>query len=185
MMYDALRMLNDEIEIRANYPVDDDNMPVSHASPNKADLECFYQSFQNICEVTLDSSRTQWIREGQPVMRHLRDFENRVGFENTLCLFIAPRVHQDTFSQFWISVKYEYDGKTQNIVPIDIEQFAKILSKLHRTIMAGETLNHESIFHLYKQIIEIKETLNSFSGWKNAISEVIQEWSEGNQVYRT
>jgi len=52
-------------------------------------------------------------------MRHLRDFENKNKNYIVFCIFIAPKVNVDTYSQFWLSVKYEYDGKPQKIVPND------------------------------------------------------------------
>lgn len=73
--HDLLRAVNDEIEIRPNYPKDDEGQPISHSPGNKPDIECYYQSFDAICEVTLDGGRSQSMREGQPVMRHLRDFK--------------------------------------------------------------------------------------------------------------
>ena len=74
---EALKIINDEIQIKPNYPMDDDGEPINHAPGNRSDIECYYQSFKAICEVTLNSSSLQWVQEGQPVMRHLRDFENQ------------------------------------------------------------------------------------------------------------
>jgi hypothetical protein len=73
----ALNALNDAISINPNYPVGDDNEPTFTAPANKPDIECYYQNFNAICEVTMLTNRQQWYAEGQPVMRHLRDFENK------------------------------------------------------------------------------------------------------------
>ena len=81
-------------------------------------IECYYQTFKAICEVTLNTSKLQWVQEGQPIMRHLRDFEVQHRGDEIFCVFIAPRIHNDTYSQFWISVKYEYNGLPKKIVPL-------------------------------------------------------------------
>ena len=71
----ALMALNDANQIRPNYPVGDDGEPTFTAPAGVSDIECFYNSFNLICEVTMLTDRTQWYNEGQPVMRHLREFE--------------------------------------------------------------------------------------------------------------
>lgn len=113
LITEALKIINDEISIKPNFPVDDDGEPISHSPGNQPDIECIYSSFKAICEVTLNTSKLQWVMEGQPIMRHLRNFEDKHQGNEIFCLFIAPRIHMDTYSQFWISVKYEYDGKPQ------------------------------------------------------------------------
>jgi hypothetical protein len=84
LITEALKIINDEITIKPNYPVDDNGDPISHSPRNKPDIECYYPTFKVICEVTLNISNFQWIQEGQPVMRHLRDFENNYPNEEVL-----------------------------------------------------------------------------------------------------
>lgn len=92
--------LNDAIKIQPNYPVGDDNEPTFTAPSNMPDIECFYESFNAICEVTMLTKRDQWYNEGQPVMRHLRDFEDRYTDKPAYCLFVAPAMHRDTVNTF-------------------------------------------------------------------------------------
>ncbi|OQX71746.1 MAG: hypothetical protein B6D62_01500 [Candidatus Cloacimonas sp. 4484_275] len=87
----SLNALNDALEIKPNYPTGDDNEPTFTAPANKPDIECYYDSFNAICEVTLLTNKLQWFNEGQPVMRHIRDFEEQNKEKVTYCLFIAPR----------------------------------------------------------------------------------------------
>lgn len=119
----SLMALDDAKEISPNYSVGDDNLPLFTAPGNNPDIECFYSSFNMICEVTLLRGRDQWFNEGQPVMRHLRDFEEREQNRSAdnYCLFIAPNIHRDTLNTFWMSVKLGYEGKIQKIVPLTIE----------------------------------------------------------------
>ena len=69
--------------------------------------------------MTMLTSLDQLFNEGQPFMRHLRDFEKRHK-KQSYCLFIAPRLHQDTVNTFYNSVKYEYEGEKQKIIPMTI-----------------------------------------------------------------
>src|SRR3989344_1412435 len=98
----AINALDDAIEIKPNYPVGDDNEPTFTAPAGKPDIECFYEAFNSVCEVTMLTDRSQWYNEGQPVMRHVRDFEESYPEKGVYCLFVAPRLHQDTIETFWV-----------------------------------------------------------------------------------
>jgi hypothetical protein len=125
-----LHALNDALKIQPNYPVGDDNEPTFTAPAGMPDIECFYNKFNAICEVTMLTSRDQWYNEGQPVMRHLRDFEKKNENKDSYCLFIAPALHRDTLNTFWFSVKYEYEGRAQKIIPLTIENFINLIKVL-------------------------------------------------------
>ena len=43
------------------------------------------------------------------------------------CLFIAPSLHRDTINTYYQSIKYEYEGAQQKIIPITINQLITIL----------------------------------------------------------
>jgi len=178
LITEALKILNDELLIQPNYPMDDEGEPISHAPSNKPDIECYYKRFKAICEVTLNTSNLQWVQEGQPVMRHLREFERKHGFKNVFCIFIAPRIHKDTYSQFWISVKYEYDGKAQRIIPLSTDQFALILEKLCYLVEKGEKFSHTELYKLYNLIIEKTRNLQSYSEWAEFIPKLLTEWKQ-------
>jgi len=62
----GLMALDDAVSITPNYPVGSDGLPMSHAPGGKPDIECQYDDFALICEVTLSKSRNQWVQEGQP-----------------------------------------------------------------------------------------------------------------------
>jgi len=176
LVTEALRIINDEILIRPNYPMDDDGEPVNHSPGNKPDIECYYPTFKAICEVTLNTSKLQWVQEGQPVMRHLRDFEVQHQGDDVFCIFIAPQIHNDTYSQFWISVKYEYNGLPQKIVPMTAEEFAILLETLLSLIKQGKRFSHKDLYGLYSIIINESKRLASFSDWAIFIHKTIKEW---------
>jgi hypothetical protein len=176
LIAEALKIINDEIIIKPNYPMDDNGDPINHSPGNKSDIECYYQTFKAICEVTLNTSKLQWVQEGQPVMRHLRDFENQHQGDNIFCIFIAPRIHPDTYSQFWISVKYEYDGAPQKIVPMTVEQFSILLETLLNLLKKGKRFSHKELYELYSTITERTKNIKKFSEWELFIDKDIKQW---------
>ena len=174
----GLHALNDALKIQPNYPVGDDNEPTFTAPANTPDIECFYKSFNVICEVTMLTGRDQWYNEGQPVMRHLRDFENNHEDKQSYCLFIAPTLHRDTINTFWTAIKYEYEGRPQKIVPLSISQFALILKILLQIKKEGKFLKHEELSRLYDQILHSSESFNDSSEWISNIPSTIDSWQE-------
>ena len=127
MISQCLKIINDELEIKPNCVLDDEGNPISFAPGNKADIEGYYESFNTIFEATLDVSRNQVYRESIPVMRHLRDFEMANTNKPAFCVFIAPKIHNDTVNYFWYAVKYGFEGKKQGIVTLDLTHFMEIL----------------------------------------------------------
>jgi len=171
----ALNALNDAIAINPNYPVGDDNEPTFTAPANKPDIECFYETFNAICEVTMLTNRQQWYAEGQPVMRHLRDFETKNPKE-TYCLFIAPDLHRDTINTYWTSVKYEYEGVKQKIVPLTITQFVELLNALIVRKKKGSKIFHNELKELFDSIIERTNSISNSDKWLAIIPEEINNW---------
>jgi hypothetical protein len=174
----GLHILNDAIGIHPNYPVGDDNQPIFTAPANKPDIECFYQSFNSICEVTLLSNRSQWFNEGQPVMRHFRDFETTHNEKQSYCLFVAPKIHRDTGNTFWVSVKYEYEGQKQKIIPLTLQQFIEILQYLlqARKQKSNYFISHKQMQELFDSIISSSERLTKSDDWLATIPAIINKW---------
>jgi hypothetical protein len=171
----GLHALNDAIEIKPNYPVGDDNQPTSTAPGGMADIECFYDSFNMICEVTMLNGRDQWYNEGQPVMRHLRDFENK--HNNSYCLFVAPNIHTDSAETFWTANIHGYKGVKQKIAPISISQFVKVLQTLKLIRESGKSFKHSQLEDLLKSIcIATQSTANS-DEWIAKNDQVVDLWS--------
>ena len=168
----ALNIINDAINIRANSIVGDDNNIIFTAPANKPDIECLYQNFNAICEVTMLNGRDQWYNEGQPVMRHLREFENSSN-KKSYCIFVAQRLHRDTINTFWFSVKYEYEGKKQNIIPLTITQIVKILQIVKNLKQRNRKFTHNNLQTLFDNIINLKDKVNSSEEWQKNIPKEI------------
>ncbi|WP_373002994.1 AlwI family type II restriction endonuclease [Sulfurimonas sp.] len=174
----ALNIINDAKEIKANSLVGDDNEFIFTAPANKPDIECYYESFNSICEVTMLNGRDQWHNEGQPVMRHFRDFENASSTELNYCLFIAPKLHRDTINTFWFSLKYEYEGTKQKIVPFTINQIIEILEVIKKLKEDGKLFSHLQFQKILDEIVALKDedSVNNSDDWLRAIPEQINKF---------
>lgn len=124
------------------------------------------------------TNRSQWYNEGQPVMRHIRDFENNNSDKETYCLFIAPKFHRDTINTFWISVKYEYEGSKQRIIPLSIAQFILLLDILKEIKQKGKSLSHTKLKELYDSIIGQTEKVKNSDEWIQTIPNTIHQWKQ-------
>jgi len=172
----TLNALNDALEIKPNYPVGDDNEPTFTAPAYKPDIECFYEKFNSVCEVTMLTNRSQWYQEGQPVMRHVRDFETNYSDKTVYCLFIAPRLHQDTIETFWMAIKYGYKGANQKIIPLSIIQFIKLLEVLLEIKKQGKRFKHSELLKLYDGIIKLTNNVKHSGDWLEKIPNTVEEW---------
>lgn len=172
----SLNALNDALEIKPNYPVGDDNQPTFTAPANKPDIECLYEKFNSVCEVTMLTDRSQWYNEGQPVMRHVRDFENAHAGKAVYGLFIAPKLHQDTMETFWMAVRFGYKGTEQRIVPFSITQFIRLLEILMEIKKEGKKFTHNELLNLYEQILDLTNYVAHSDEWVDQIPETITEW---------
>lgn len=175
----GLNALNDAIKIKPNYPVGDDNEPTFTAPANTPDIECFYKNCNAICEVTMLMGRDQWYNEGQPVMRHLRDFENKYQDKKAYCLFVAPKLHRDTINTFWTAIKYEYEGQKQRIIPLSINIFVELLKILVEIKQSGKFLKHNELFSLYDEILGTSNNLSDSTEWIKNIPNTIISWKKG------
>lgn len=171
----ALNILNDALQIKPNTIVGDDNEPIFTAPGGVADIECYYDDFNAICEVTMLKSRDQWYNEGQPVMRHLRSFENVNN--NAYCLFVAPSLHVDTVNTFWMATKYEYEGAAQKIVPITISQLITLIETVKLVQKHGKRFTHQMLEDFYIRATTLTNVQNS-TAWLSSIQEIIFEWKQ-------
>lgn len=174
----SLHSLNDALNIKPNYSVGDDSEPIFTAPAGTPDIECYYNSFNAICEVTMLKSRDQWYNEGQPVMRHLRDFEEKSPNIKSYCLFIAPELHRDTLNTFWNAVKYEYEGEKQRIVPMSINSFVKVLNVLLVFKHSGKPFLHTMLQRLYDKVIDRVMTSTNSENWYALIPSLIDQWKQ-------
>ena len=173
----ALITLNDAVEIKPNYQADDDNNILFTAPSGVADIECYYKDFNAICEVTALTGRDQWFNEGQPVMRHLKDFIEKNSDKDNYCLFIAPQIHRDTINTFWYSVKYEYEGSKLKIIPLSLRRFEEIIYALRKLNNNGKSFVRQNFIDLYNKICSV-DNINNSDDWWTYVNESFEEWKK-------
>lgn len=164
----ALNIINDAIIIKPNTKVGDDNEPIFTAPAGVPDIECYYETFNGICEVTMLVGRDQWYNEGQPVMRHLRKFELENGDKDCYCIFIAPRMHTDTLNTFLVANKYGYEGQKQRIIPISIRQLSFILTKVKDYLESGGGFTHSD----FKMLLDNCSNIENITDTREWMIEV-------------
>ena len=172
----ALNIINDSLLIKPNSIVGDDNEPTFTAPAGVPDIECYYDEFNATCEVTMLSNRDQWYNEGQPVMRHLRDFETANTDKDCYCLFIAPSLHRDTINTYYQSIKYEYEGAKQKIIPLTIAQLIEILKIVAKVKSANKDFKHIYIKELYDNILNSITSSDSNTWVSEKIPAILNTW---------
>lgn len=171
----ALMVLNDALRIDPSYKVGDDGLPTGFRG-NASDIECEYTSFGMTVEVTLLNGRDQWYAEGQPVMRHLRDFEGKLAStKHAYCIFVAPYIHRDTLNQFWVSNKYEFEGSRQRIVPMTVSEFVDLLRKAREKISNNE-LGYATLELFLSNVSNAVDTHADSAQWRENIKDLVAAW---------
>lgn len=178
----SLMALDDAEEIKPNLLLGDDNIPLFTAPGKCPDIECKYKDFNLVTEVTLLKARDQWYAEGQPVMRHLREFEERYPDKETFCLFIAPTVHRDTINTFWMSIKMGYEGIVQKIVPLTIDQYTKVLKLVLELNKNNIRITSNDILELLQALFDYHNEANlDVNKWLNEFDNIIDNWNRSRK----
>lgn len=167
--FKAFLSLNDAVLIQPNYPVGDDGEPISTAPGGGTDLYCEYESFGLSVEVTLSRGRSQWVMEGQPVQRHLRDIESDSD-KPVFGLFIAPSLYPDTINTFWIANVFGYEGSKQRIIPLNFDSWQSYLSGVLPRIESGE-LKHTEMKAFFDWALPKNDELQDSRLWAARIND--------------
>lgn len=126
----------------------------------------------------MDVSRHQVYRESIPVMRHLKDFGVKNSDKPAYCIFIAPKIHDDTVNYFWYAVKYGFEGKRQKIVAIELDHLIEILENFLAAIGKNKAFGHHDLKSLFEAVINDADSKNSSVDWFKNVPVKIKEWQE-------
>ena len=139
--------INDLVQIKPNYPVDDEGNPTFTAGGGMPDLEIFYKDFNAICEVTMMTNKSQWMMESQPVQRHLADFSLKYSEKTALGIFIAPSVHRDTKNNFHFAFHYGGDSfESLRVIPFDFASWSGTVKNIAEARQNGRNLSQENFY---------------------------------------
>lgn len=126
--------LGGALDVVPHLALDDDLQPLNTAPGNQPDLEVDYGTFRLVVEVTLRSGADQRQAEARPVTRHILEAQRRAndsrgaGKCTVFGLFVAPRLHRDTVTDFFVALKYRVIERQQIIaIPLTLQQFISAL----------------------------------------------------------
>ena len=174
----SLMALDDSLEIKPNIVKADDGLPLFTAGGGVADIECFYESFNLIVEVTLIKSRAQLQNEVLPISRHFVDMKDKFLDKTCYCLFLAPFVHRDSLNYFYFFINNGFEGHDLNLIPLTIEQFTNLLNYVLINSNNGKLINHKKFEDFFRDTLANLKNENNTRNWQKVIDDSIVEWGE-------
>ena len=172
----AMAMLDDG-EIKGNFKLDDEGMPMATAGGNMPDIECDYDSFALSVEVTMSSGQRQYETECESVSRHLGQYKKKMG-KDAYGLFIAPKINQSVISYFYMLHKtnVEFYGGRSVLIPLDLDVFCSMVENAYASKVNGRKTTSEDIQKLFEHSMEIAQTSNSEIEWYDEIVSYARNW---------
>lgn len=169
----AMVMLNDAIRVDGHFKRDLDGMPLSSAPGNRPDIECNYEDFNLIVEVTLSSGRKQFEMEGEPVAHHFGQIR-KASVKPTYCLFVANKLNPGAVAHFFNLNRFNtsaYGGKT-SIVPVELSVFRAMVLK------AGDENLQDSRYlaKFLHTMVEFGRQAESENEWMDTIRAYSKNW---------
>jgi hypothetical protein len=169
----ALVMMNYAKEVKGNFAIDLDGVPLNTALGNMPDIEVEYEDFKVIVEVTMSSGNKQYEMEGEPVARHFGKIQNNSTVP-VYCLFVAPKISEGALAHFFNLNRFNtkaYGGKTR-IVPMSLSQFIAFV-----TIAKDKSFNHSKILKSYlDSMIKNNQSVEDETIWSQQIHDSIPVW---------
>lgn len=169
----ALVMMNYAKEVKGNFAIDLDGVPLNTALGNMPDIEVEYDGFKVIVEVTMSSGNKQYEMEGEPVARHFGKIQNNSAVP-VYCLFVAPKISEGALAHFFNLNRFNtkaYGGKTR-IVPMSLSQFIAFV-----TIAKDKRFNHSKILKTYlDSMIKNNQSVDDETIWSQQIHDSIPVW---------
>ena len=175
LFVDIFTILNDSKKIKPNYSMDEDGEPLSHASSNKPDFECYYTYFNIVGEVTKQQGGNQWMTETIPPQQHLSDFESKEKDKPNFLLFIAPTIHERTYANFFTSIKGGPYGK-QKIIPLSTIQFSSLLKQFIIFIKSNKKFNSNLLKSFFKEMVDLVKKSEKATEWSANINEAVKNY---------
>ena len=166
-------MMNYAIDIRGNFRIDLDGVPLSTAGGNMPDIEVDFAGFKVIVEVTMSSGSRQYEMEGEPVARHFGKVQKSTS-DPVYCLFIAPSINENSLAHFFNLNRFNtkaYGGKTK-IVPMSLEQFVLFI-----TIAKNKRFNRPAVLKDFlDSAVKENQTVEDEEIWFTSVAEKIPKW---------
>jgi len=159
---------------------DSSGNPSIHAGPGEPDIIIYATSYVLVVEVTLSTGATQWRTETYSVPEHVDVVANKLTNYQTVGLFLAPAIHDQTYKVFWDRCKEGRPG----IVPLNIEAFLGLL----RYAVEVNGITPSEFLSLLRRLINEAEGVSSSKFWKERCPSSIETWkmsvNQKRQVYQ-
>lgn len=176
----ALLALDDARQIKPNFTLDDQLLPLHNAPGRKADIEADFRSFVVLVEVTLSGGVRQYDTEAEPVTRHVaryQDEEKKTEGRDVFGMFIAPRINPNTPHYFWVHATLTPVppfGDYVTIIPLTLQQFVDIVTfcKEHDVFTA------QAFLELLSRLSQPKDQVESAEEWVSTFPEIVKSWKE-------
>lgn len=169
----AMTMLNYAEEVKGNFILDLDGVPLNTAPGNRPDIEISYEGFNLIIEVTMSSGNTQYRMENESVPRHFGKIKKDTNKE-TYCLFVAPKISDGALAHFFNLNRFNtrlYGGKTK-IIPLSVNKFIEFIE-------VGKIKQFNSPKKLQSFLEKIwneNQSIDDEVIWQNTINDSIANW---------
>lgn len=169
----AMIMLNYAQDVKGNFTLDLDGVPLNTAKGNLPDIDIEYKNFRLIIEVTTSTGNKQYEMEGEPVARHFGNVKTNSA-KPVFCLFIAPKISVGALAHFFNLNRFitkAYGGKTQ-IVPFNLRQFITFLA-----VAKERQFNDSQILYRYlTYLMNENQTADDEEVWFKTIGDSVSTW---------
>ena len=168
--YWSMLQLNDHKMIKPNFPINEEGYPKKKGAPGIPDIECYYENFSLILEVTLKTNHSQWMDETASIMEHLEAFIDRSQTKDNFCLFISPSIHERAAKAYFQANKNGFGSDRKlPIIPLKHEQFCRILKLQAELFKNKNKISSSRMYKFYKDIHLEAHSINNYGEWINKI----------------
>jgi hypothetical protein len=170
-------------EVLPHLALDDDLQPLNTAAGNQPDLEVDYGDFRLVVEVTMRTGADQRQAEARPVTRHVLDAQRRAtdpaaGTSVPVYgLFLAPRLHPDTVTDFLVALKYRVIERQQiNAIPLTLRQLAATLHPYGSEAPGAPLFEPARLHRLLEAWVEAALRAETAQDWLDGIDAALRRW---------
>ena len=170
LSYWSMLQLDDHKLIKPNFPINEEGFPKKKGAPGIPDVECFYENYSLILEVTLKTDHNQWQDETTSIFEHLEEFIERSETKENFCLFIAPALHSRAAKAYWQANKHGFGSDNKlGVIPLKHDQFCKILKLQSEQLKINKKITSSRMLKFYKDIHFQANQINNYVEWLNII----------------
>ena len=169
--------LNYAREIRPYLQLDSELQPLSPAPGNGPDLVVTFDDFVLVVEVTLRRGADQRQHESRPVTRHVLDIQRRVHPRPVFGLFLAPGIHSDTMTDFFVALKYRVIERVRiPVIPLRIAQFIQIMQPFATEEAEVRPAPDASLRTLCEGFVDAGLAADTGEEWLERIESIATGW---------